>query len=356
MPGATGKRRGRNAAVDQGSGTTVDRAGCGRHPRREDDDADTGGAPHPSSLKGHINHILHSATHRSGMPAQRGALIPLAVRAYVWEYRPGHTHKEDACGFPASRAQPARRLQRSVRAGSPPRACPGLGTGPVLVHALDGFADAGNAVTPRRPPPARQPRSELVATFRADELIDYRSRRPVMDFSGQAFTGIEMPSLTVHAIRDNAGSLSCCLRRRAGPAVGAVHRGCPRPVRPLRRQRRRRSQRHPDGGPAHRPSTITAHGSDVEFLGDLPRWGSPMKLPASASMMLELRLSEHGYRTSWGSRARPHYLAQSIYLAAASRLLSSLASLTNLDPPPQGARQCRWTRCACRSTTSWPTT
>ena len=70
---------------------------------------------------------------------------------------------------------------------------------------LAGFADAGNAVTLAARHLRDSLESELVATFRADELIDYRSRRPVMDFSGQAFTGIEMPSLTVHAIRDNAG-------------------------------------------------------------------------------------------------------------------------------------------------------
>ena len=66
-----------------------------------------------------------------------------------------------------------------------------------------------------------------------------------------------------------------------------------------------------------------------------------MKLPASASMMLELVPSEHGYRTSGILRARPHYLAQSTYPAAASRLLSSLASLTNLDLPLKALDSCR---------------
>ena len=34
--------------------------------------------------------------------------------------------------------------------------------------------------------------------------------------------------------------------------------------------------------PHTRPPSITAHGSDPDALGDLPRWGSAMKLPASA--------------------------------------------------------------------------
>ncbi|MFT3900203.1 MAG: PAC2 family protein [Gordonia sp. (in: high G+C Gram-positive bacteria)] len=206
--------------------------------------------------------------------------------------------------------------------------------GPVLIHALDGFADAGNAVALAAQHLRDSLDAELVATFHTDELIDYRSRRPVMDFSGQAFTGIEMPSLTVHAIRDNAGKPFLLL---SGSEPDLRWEGFTAAVRGL-------SDRFgvsdvvglnaiPMAVPHTRPSTITAHGSDVDFLGDLPRWGSPMKLPASASMMLELRLGEHGYRTSGISVHVPHYLAQSGYPAASARLLATVGSLTGLDLP-----------------------
>ncbi|GAA3039013.1 PAC2 family protein [Gordonia defluvii] len=208
------------------------------------------------------------------------------------------------------------------------------GAGPVLVHALDGFADAGNAVALAASHLRDSLDSELVATFHPDELIDYRSRRPVVDFSGQAFTGIEMPSLTVHAIRDNTGEPFLLL---SGAEPDLRWEQFSAAVRGL-------SDRFgvsdvvglnaiPMAVPHTRPSTITAHGSDVEFLGDMPRWGSPMKLPGSASMMLELRLSEHGYRTSGLSVHVPHYLAQSTYPAASSRLLSGLSALTGLELP-----------------------
>ncbi|GAB09342.1 hypothetical protein GOARA_036_00740 [Gordonia araii NBRC 100433] len=215
-----------------------------------------------------------------------------------------------------------------------PQVSKSTGAGPVLVHALDGFADAGHAVALA----ARHLRdsldSELVATFHTDELIDYRSRRPVMDFSGQAFTGVEMPALTVHAIRDNAGEPFLLL---SGSEPDLRWEQFTAAVRGL-------SDRFgvsdvvglnaiPMAVPHTRPSTITAHGSDVEFLGDMPRWGSPMKLPGSASMMLELRMSEHGYRTSGISVHVPHYLSQSAYPAASARLLTSLGTLTGLDLP-----------------------
>ncbi len=215
-----------------------------------------------------------------------------------------------------------------------PQVSRSTGAGPVLVHALDGFADAGNAVALAARHLCDSLDSELVATFHTDELMDYRSRRPVVDFSGQAFTGIEMPSLTVHAVRDNAGEPFLLL---SGSEPDLRWEQFTSAVRGL-------SQRFgvsdviglnaiPMAVPHTRPSSITAHGSDVEFLGDLPRWGSPMKLPGSASMMLELRLSEHGYRTSGISVHVPHYLAQSTYPAAAARLLTTLGSLTGLDLP-----------------------
>ncbi len=69
------------------------------------------------------------------------------------------------------------------------------GKGTVLLHALEGFADAGHAVGLAAQHIRDSLDSELVATFDADELIDYRSRRPTIEFSGDSFTGVSMPSL-----------------------------------------------------------------------------------------------------------------------------------------------------------------
>lgn len=215
-----------------------------------------------------------------------------------------------------------------------PQVAKSTGAGPVLVHALDGFADAGNAVALAARHLRESLDSELVATFHTDELIDYRSRRPVMDFSGQAFTGVEMPTLTVHAVRDNAGEPFLLL---SGSEPDLRWERFTEAVRGLSDEFGVSDvvglNAIPMAVPHTRPATVTAHGSDVEFLGDLPRWGSPMKLPGSASMLLELRLGEAGYRTSGISVHVPHYLAQSTYPAAASRLLSTLGSLTGLDLP-----------------------
>lgn len=206
------------------------------------------------------------------------------------------------------------------------------GTGPVLIHALEGFADAGHAVALSAAHLRESLESELVATFSSDELMDYRSRRPSITFSGETFTDVDMPKLTLHAIRDTTGR-GFLLLAGAEPDlrweqfVDAVRRLAARfgvtDVIGL--------NAIPMAVPHTRPPSITAHGTDPDSLGDLPRWGSAMKLPASASMLLELRMGQAGYRASGLSVHVPHYLAQTNYPAASARLLGAVSELTGLE-------------------------
>ncbi|WP_132993549.1 proteasome assembly chaperone family protein [Gordonia zhaorongruii] len=208
------------------------------------------------------------------------------------------------------------------------------GGGPVLVHALEGYADAGHAVTLAASHLRDALDSELVATFNSDELIDYRSRRPVISFSGDKFDGIEMPTLAMHAVRDNSGipflllegpepdlrwdqftTAMSALAERFGVSQVVGLNSIPMAV------------------PHTRPAPITGHGTDEEALTDLNNWGSPMKLPASASMLMELRLGEAGYRTAGLSASVPHYLAQANYPSAAASLVEAVATVTGLDLP-----------------------
>ncbi len=208
------------------------------------------------------------------------------------------------------------------------------GDGPVLVHALEGFADAGHAVALAAEHLRDSLDSELVATFSADELIDYRSRRPTMVFSGQEFTGVEMPALTIHAVRDNAGRPFLLL---AGAEPDLRWDRFVEAVRRLSDHFQVSSvvglNAIPMAIPHTRPSTVTAHGSTPEMLGDLPRWGSPLKIPGSASMLIELRMAQHGYKTAGLSVHVPHYLSQAKYPAASATLIETLSTVTGLDLP-----------------------
>lgn len=80
------------------------------------------------------------------------------------------------------------------------------GRGPVLVHALEGFSDAGHAIRLAAKHLKAALDSELVASFAIDELLDYRSRRPLMTFKTDHFTHYDDPELSLYALRDSVGT------------------------------------------------------------------------------------------------------------------------------------------------------
>ena len=77
---------------------------------------------------------------------------------------------------------------------------------PVLVQTLTGFVDAGNATFLAREHLRTALDARLVATFDADQLIDYRSRRPPMIFLEDHWEHYEEPSLGLYLLRDDAGT------------------------------------------------------------------------------------------------------------------------------------------------------
>jgi len=70
---------------------------------------------------------------------------------------------------------------------------------PVLVAAFDGWVDAAGAASAA----AERLASEgvLVATFDADVLFDYRSRRPILDIIDGTLTEIVWPAVALHRVR-----------------------------------------------------------------------------------------------------------------------------------------------------------
>jgi hypothetical protein len=208
------------------------------------------------------------------------------------------------------------------------------GNGPVLVHALDGYADAGHAVRLLSEHLQQNLGSELVASFDVDELIDYRSRRPMMTFEDNRFTAVDAPQLNLHALRDTAGR-PFLLLSGAEPdlrwesfvtaVAGLSERFGVHTVVGIHAV--------PMATPHTRPVTVTGHGTDATARAGLRAWDASMRLPGSASTLLELRLAEKGYDTVGLSAAVPHYLAQNDYPEAVLGLLAGLRGTVGLQLP-----------------------
>ena len=210
------------------------------------------------------------------------------------------------------------------------------GSGPVLIHALEGFSDAGHAVRLAADHLKGALDSELVASFAIDDLLDYRSRRPVMTFKSDHFTRYEEPQLNLYALRDSLGTPFLLL---AGMEPDLKWE---RFVTAVRLLAERLGVRRtiglgtiPMAVPHTRPVTMTAHSTNRELIADHTPWVGEVQVPSSLSNLLEFRMSQHGHDAVGFTVHVPHYLSQTDYPAAAEALLDKVATSAALHFPLQ---------------------
>jgi PAC2 family len=208
------------------------------------------------------------------------------------------------------------------------------GRGPVMIHALEGFSDAGHAIKLAATHLKNTLDTELVASFAIDELLDYRSRRPLMTFKTDHFTAYENPELNLYALHDGAGTPFLLL---AGLEPDLKWE---RFITAVRLLVERLGVRQiiglgsiPMAVPHTRPVTMTAHANNTELIADHQPWVGEVQVPASVSNLLEYRLGQHGHDALGYTVHVPHYLAQTAYPPAAEALLAEVARVGALDIP-----------------------
>ncbi|MBA3307867.1 MAG: PAC2 family protein [Chloroflexi bacterium] len=76
---------------------------------------------------------------------------------------------------------------------------PGVLIEPIVVVAFDGWVDAGSAATAAAARLAEG--SQVIATFEADLLFDYRARRPTLEIVDGRPSKLTWPELTVRCVR-----------------------------------------------------------------------------------------------------------------------------------------------------------
>ena len=208
------------------------------------------------------------------------------------------------------------------------------GRGPVMIHALEGFSDAGHAIRLAAQHLKNTLDTELVASFAIDELLDYRSRRPLMTFKTDHFTHYEDPELNLYAMHDSVGTPFLLL---AGMEPDLRWE---RFVTAVRLLAERLGVRRviglgtiPMAVPHTRPITLTAHANDKELIAEHQPWVGEVQVPGSVSNLLEFRMSQHGYEVLGFTVHVPHYLAQTDFPAAAEVLLAEVAKSGSLQIP-----------------------
>lgn len=210
---------------------------------------------------------------------------------------------------------------------------------PVLIQALTGFVDAGQATRLAREHLLAALDSRPVATFDIDQLLDYRSRRPAMIFLQDHWEAYDDPQLELHLLRDDAGTPFLLL---SGPEPDLQWERFVAAVTDLVDRLRVRLtvglNSIPMAVPHTRPTGVTAHASRPALIAGYEPWLQRVQVPGSAGHLLEYRLGQQD-RAAMGFAVHvPHYLAQAEYPAAAETLLTSVSRTTGLLLPTDPLR------------------
>lgn len=208
---------------------------------------------------------------------------------------------------------------------------PPVPAGLPMVVVLNGFTDAGSAVTRM----IELFRDDLdpspVVSFSADVLLDYRARRPIITFDGDHLADYRPPRLELSLAHDALGEPFVLLagyepdfawdafaETVVGLAEGLQISGVtwvhaiPMPV------------------PHTRPIGTTVSGTRSDLTQAHSVWKPHTQVPATMGHLLELRLAEAGHAVAGFVLLVPHYLADTEYPAAALAGLDTLSVATGL--------------------------
>ncbi len=206
------------------------------------------------------------------------------------------------------------------------------GSGPVLVVALEGFLDAGNAGRLAVDHLLGADAGRVVASFEIDAFYDYRARRPPIRFVEDHYEGYQAPRLVTRLEQDGQGAPYLLLH---GPEPDTHWEAFARAVQEVVEHFDVRLTvglgSVPMAVPHTRPVMLTNHATRSGLLVGENIWRGVIQVPASAASMLELRLGEWGHDAMGFVAHVPHYLAQADYPAAAAKLVESLEVVSGLQ-------------------------
>lgn len=200
-----------------------------------------------------------------------------------------------------------------------------------LIAGLTGFSDSGSAVTGFTDYMLDTMEHETVAVFSADDLLDYRARRPIIYFDQDHLTGFEPPMLAIHLVRDDlerpfflltgyepdfkweafSSAVIDFITKFEIESTTWVH-AIPMPV------------------PHTRPIGTTVSGNRADLIEQFSVWRPHTQVPANAMHLIEYRLQELHLEVSGFVLLVPHYLADTEYPYATLTAFESISSATGL--------------------------
>lgn len=205
---------------------------------------------------------------------------------------------------------------------------------PILLYAFSGFVDAGSGVRLAADHLLEEYTHHLVATFDADELLDYRARRPKMTYVVDHFASVEVQQIVLHQLTDATGQRFLLLtgpepdyqwlRFLSAIDLLVAHFGVRLAVG---------MSAIPWPSPHTRPMGLTVHGSEPSLVAGHTSVIGEIEVPGHVGAMLELHLGQQGIPSMGVTAQVPHYLVQFDFPRSAVTLVQGVTAATGLVLP-----------------------
>ncbi|MFD6419701.1 PAC2 family protein [Streptomyces sp. NPDC060194] len=206
--------------------------------------------------------------------------------------------------------------------------------GLVMLYHFDGYIDAGEAGDQIVERLLDGLPGQVVASFDADRLVDYRARRPLLTFKKDRWAAYDQPKLEVRVLQDATGAPFLLL---SGPEPDVEWERFAAAVQEIveRLGVRLSVNFHgiPMGVPHTRPVGITPHGTRTDLIPGHRSLFDEAQVPGSAEALVEYRLMEAGHDVLGVAAHVPHYVARSSYPDAALTALEAITAATGLVLP-----------------------
>jgi proteasome assembly chaperone (PAC2) family protein len=203
---------------------------------------------------------------------------------------------------------------------------------PVLVVALDGWIDAGAAGQAAMSSLQSSMPTKLMATFDADELIDHRSRRPVLRIDQGVNTEVVWPEIQLHAATAPNGRSLLLL---SGPEPDMRwHRFIDEVVRLVARlgvELVIGLGAFPSPVPHTRPVRLVATATSAELAAQVGFLPASIEVPSGMQGVLEHALGDAGVDAVTAWARVPHYASAMPYPAASAALVEQVGRLVDIE-------------------------
>ena len=209
-----------------------------------------------------------------------------------------------------------------------------------LIAGLTGFTDAGSTIEQFASHIFENLNHRVVALFDNDELLDYRSRRPIMYFEKDHISSYEPSILALYLVTDEVGQKFLFLHgyepdfkwESFTQAVfdlvdifdiedfAWVH-SIPFPI------------------PHSRSVGVTISGNRKELIERISEWKPQTQVPGNVLHLLEFRFAEEDFPTAGFVMLVPHYLSDLNFPQSAVKAFEQISSTTGLVFPTDSLRE-----------------